>query len=159
MLRRRAGSVVFAVLLWMTAWTGAVAQGRRGSLPNGAHQAWTAANEVTLGGQITDVPTKRAAGAPAGLNFAMSGSQHSLMVNAGANLNEAIRSRIKAGEAVQVTGVMRSINGQEYLLARTLTVGGTTVHVRNRNGFPVREMGTNGPQPRTVKSDLKGGAR
>jgi hypothetical protein len=143
----------------MTAWTGAVAQGRRGSLPNGTHQAWTAASEVTLGGQITDVPTKRAAGVPAGLNFAMSGSQHSLMVNAGANLNETIRSRIKAGEAVQVTGVVRSFNGQEYLLARTLTVGGTTVHVRNRNGFPVREMGTNGPQPRTVKSDLKGGAR
>jgi hypothetical protein len=138
---------------------GAVAQGRTGSLASGAHQGWNAANEVTLGGQITDVPTKRAAGAPLGLNFAMSGSQHNLMVNAGANLSEALRSQIRAGEAVQVTGVVQTINGQEYLLARTLVIGGTTVHVRSRNGLPVREMGAGGPQPRTVKSDLKRGAR
>ncbi|QHS50551.1 hypothetical protein [Edaphobacter sp. 12200R-103] len=159
MLLPRVGLVCLVVLLWMMAGTGAVAEGRRGSLPNGGHQAWTAADEVTLGGQVTEVPMKRVAGAPLGLNFAMSGSQHSLMVNAGANLSEMIRSRIRVGETVRVTGVVRSVNGQEYLLVRTLVVGGTTVHVRSRNGFPVREMGSDRPRPRTVKSDLKGGAR
>jgi hypothetical protein len=54
---------------------------------------------------------------------------------------------------------VQTINGQEYLLARTLVIGGMTVHVRSRSGFPVREMGAGGPQPRTAKSDLKGGAR
>jgi hypothetical protein len=143
----------------MMAGTRAVAEGGRGSLSSGARQAWTAANEVTLGGQVIEVPTKRAAGAPAGLNFVMSGSQHSLTVNAGANLSDAIRSQIRAGETVQVTGLVQTIHGQEYLLARTLVVGGKTVHVRSRSGFPVRDMGSAGLQPRTVKSDLKGGAR
>lgn len=155
---RRVGFLCFLVLLWMTAWAAAVAQGRRGSLSSGT-QAWTAGSEVTLSGQVREVQTKVVTGAPAGLNFLMSGSQHTLTVNAGANLSETVRRQIQTGEPVEVTGVMRTIHGQEYLLARELVVAGQTIHVRSRNGFPVREMGSGGPQPRVVKSDLKGGAR
>lgn len=159
MLRRRTGSVFFVVLLWWVVSAGALAQGKTGSLASGAHQGWSASNEVTLSGEISSIAAKSRPGALPGLNFAMSGSQHALTVNAGANLSEEIRRLIYPGEPVQVTGVMRTVNGQDYLLARELVVEGRTIHVRSRSGFPVRQMGAGDPHSRTVKSDLKGGAR
>lgn len=152
----RVGFAFCVVLLGTAAAGTAVAQGRRGSLPSSTRQAES--GEVTLGGVVGSVAAKKAAGAPAGLNFAISGSQHAMTVNAGTSLPAVARNRIQTGEAVQVTGVVRSIHGQDYLLAREIVVGGTKIQARP-NGSLVRQPGMARPQIKRVESDLKGGAR
>ncbi|HTH53580.1 MAG TPA: hypothetical protein VL495_06495 [Edaphobacter sp.] len=153
MFLQRVGFAFCLVLFGMVAVGTAGAQGRVGSLAGGTSP--TSGGEVT----VTGVVAKKAADASGGTNFSMSGSQHALMVNPGPGLSKQMRSRIQAGESVQVTGVMRTIHGQDYLLAREMVIGGTKVQVRNAKGMPVQDMGTGRPQPRRVTSDLKGGAR
>ena len=155
---RRIGSFWILALLWMC-MAGAWAQHKSGSLPNAVRLGWSPGNEITLSGQIAEIPTTKAPGSPPGMNFVLNGTQHTLLVNAGTNLGETMRARLRTGVPVEVTGVMQRISGQDYLLARQLVVDGTTVPLRNANGFPVRPIGEAGPQMRSAKSRANGGAR
>jgi hypothetical protein len=128
-------------------------------LPDVAGQGWSSGSEITVSGQIAEVSTTRAPGAPAGMNFVLNGTQHTLRVNAGTNLGEAMRNRLRTGVPVEVTGVIETFGGKSYLLAREMVVDGTLVPVRNANGIPVRPMGQAGPQTRSARSRVKGGAR
>lgn len=162
MLLRKVGFACFVVLLWMTAGSGAVAQGRRGSLSSGTHQAWTAADEITMSGVVQEMLKQHPAGGPAGFNFVMTVSQKPLTVNAGSGLGESVRSQLRSGAAVQVTGLTRTMNGQSYLLARELVVGGQAIQVRSKNGFPVHAVPSTGKaevRSRSVQNNLQGGAR
>ena len=120
---------------------------------------WKTSDETTAGGVIREVLAKKPEGAPAGLNFVMTGSQHALTVNVGRDLDAQVRNLLKVGETVRVTGVVRSIGGQDYLLAREAVAGGPTIVLRNSNGFPVRATTRGASQPKHVESDLQGGAR
>jgi hypothetical protein len=147
------------VLLCVAPGYPAAGQGRSLHSSDSSIQTWKASEEITTGGVIREIVANRSTGAPAGFNFVLSGSQV-VDVNAGMNLDPKVREQLRAGETVQVTGLMRSINGKDYLLARELVVGGETIQVRSRNGFPVRGMsGAATAQPRQTQSDLNGGAR
>jgi hypothetical protein len=112
---------------------------------------------------VQEVLKQHPAGTPAGFNFMMSGSQNQLTVNAGSGLGENVRNQIRTGASVQVTGLTRTMNGQNYLLARELVVGGQTVQVRSKNGFPVHAMTKSGDgtqvRSKSAQNNLPGGAR
>jgi hypothetical protein len=159
-------STLCVVPVWGGAAEGSAAgqSSRGGPAASGASSSsslggWNAGDETTVGGVIREVLAKKPDGAPAGLNFVMTGSQHALTVSIGGNLDPKFRDLLRAGETVRVTGVVRSIGGQDYLLARELVVGGQTIQVRSSNGLPVRMRPSGGASPKHAESDLNGGAR
>jgi hypothetical protein len=117
-----------------------------------------------MSGMVQETLKQHPEGGPAGFNFMITGSQHQLTVNTGSGLDASVRNLIRSGESVQVTGLTRTMNGQNYLLARELVVGGQTFQVRSKNGFPVHALikssGSSSPQVRSksVQNNL-GGAR
>jgi hypothetical protein len=125
-------------------------------------EPWKASDEITLSGVVLEVMKQHPAGTPAGFNFTMSGSQNQLTVNTGSGLGENVRNQIRSGASVQVTGLTRAMNGQNYLLARELVVGGQTVQVRSKNGFPVHAVTKSGGtqvRAKSAQNNLQGGAR
>jgi hypothetical protein len=44
---------------------------------------------------------------------------------------------IEAGKQVEVTGVMKTLNGKQVLITRTVTVNGHAYTMRNEHGIPV----------------------
>jgi hypothetical protein len=154
-------STLCVVLVWGGITGSATGQNSRSGPATSATslQTWKASDETTVGGVVREVLAKRPDGAPAGLNFVMTGSQHVLTVNVVRDLDPQFRDLLKVGEAVRVSGVVRPFGGQDYLLARELVVGGQTIEVRNANGFPVRAKANGVLQPKHVENDLQGGGR
>lgn len=152
------------VLFWVGAASLSAGQSSRGGPPPTAATGsslgrWNLSDETTVGGVIRELLAKKPDGAPAGLSFVMTGSQHALTVSVGANLDPKIRDLLKVGETVRVTGVVRSFAGQDCLLAREIVVGGQKIEVRNSNGLPVRMGPSDGAPRKHAESDLNGGAR
>ena len=90
-----------------------------------------------MSGVIQQVLTQHPEGGPLGFNFVMTASQKPLTVNAGPMLTDKVREQLRAGQSIEVTGLTRTINGQSYLLAREMVVGGQIIQPRNKNGFLV----------------------
>lgn len=128
---------------------------------NGSLQSreWKTSDEVTLSGVIRERIEKRPEGAPGGVNLLMSGSQSSLPVNLGSKLDANTAKLLVSGEPITVVGLVRTIRGQSYLLAREVTLGGRKIEVRSANGFPVRAAVRATPQPRLTQNNSNGGAR
>lgn len=96
---------------------------------------WNSADETTFAAAIQEVVSKNPAGAPAGLNLLMTGSQQPLYVNVGPHLGNALKQSLTPGQVIRVTGIVRNLNGQNYLLARELQIGDQKIEVRNEHGF------------------------
>ncbi|HMF54402.1 MAG TPA: hypothetical protein VK593_08640 [Edaphobacter sp.] len=125
-------------------------------------QAWKTSDEITMSGVIQQVLTQPPEGGPLGFNFVMTASQKPLTVNAGPMLTDKVREQLRAGQSIEVTGLTRTINGQSYLLAREMVVGGQIIQPRNKNGFLVHSLADpNRPAARSkrVENNLQGGAR
>ena len=88
----------------------------------------------------------------AGLNLLMSGTRSDLYVNLGPNLHSAIRQSLSSGQAIQVNGVVHSIGGHNYLLARQLVIGNRTIDIRNANGALIH---TPSPGTSSLRQDPK----
>ncbi len=101
---------------------------------------WQAADEITFGGAIGDVLSKHPSGAPSGLNLLMTGTRSDLYVNLGPNLHSDTRQSLGSGQAIQVTGIVRSFGGHNYLLARQLVIGSQTIDIRNSNGALIHTL-------------------
>jgi hypothetical protein len=95
---------------------------------------WNLADETTFSAAIREVVSQSPTGAPKGLNLMMSGLQ-SLSVSVGPYLSDEVTRSLAAGEMIQAVGIVHAFNGQNYLLARQLVVGGRTIEVRNTHGF------------------------
>jgi hypothetical protein len=120
---------------------------------------WKTADETTFAAAIQQVVEKNPNGAPPGLNLLMSGSQQPLYINVGPHLKGALRQSLTAGQVIRVTGIVRTMNGQNYLLARELQIGDQKIEVRNQHGFltyPSASAGNTAVRPETGKF---GGAR
>ena len=161
-------TVVSLCVVLVLGWAANLAAGqssRGGPPPSGSTTGsslgrWNPSDETTVGGVIRQVLAKKPDGAPAGLNFVMTGSQHDLTVNAGGGLDPKSRDLLRAGETVRVTGMVRTIAGQDYMLAREVVVGGQTIEVRSSSGLPVRMRPNGGSTtPKHAENDLNGGAR
>jgi hypothetical protein len=91
--------------------------------------------EITVLWTIRQVVSNREAGGPAGVHILIDGPLGSFDASLGSNLPGDVRQALSNGVPVQITGVVRSANGKDYLLARILSVAGHQVTIRNANGF------------------------
>ena len=98
---------------------------------------YDAAHETTLHWTIQEVVTKHAVGSPAGMHLLVAGPQGVVDAHVGPFLSKETKEALQTGTPVRIVGAMASLHGKNYLLARELTVGGTTVTVRSEHGFCV----------------------
>ena len=83
--------------------------------------------------------TLHEAGDPAGLHLLVAGREGVVDTHVGPFLNKETIAALETGAAVQVIGAPLSLHGNNYFLARQLTVGGRTVTVRSERGFLVHQ--------------------
>jgi len=120
---------------------------------------WKASDEIRLGGVIREVLAKNPAGAPSGVNLLMTGSQNVLNVSVGPHLDKNTRKALQPGESIEVVGIVRSIQGQDYLLAREMILGGETIAIRSKDGFPIRDTARGTVPAQRSLGGSNGGAR
>ncbi len=113
-------------------------------------QVASKANAVTVTGTIQDVLSKRKNGTNGSLNLVLAGPQGIVNASMGPYLTSEVKTALAKGTSVQVAGLSRTINGQNYVLVQELTVGSQKVTVRNENGSLIR------PQSAATASARKG---
>ena len=151
---------VFCMVLFCEATIQPVAAQNESSSPSFARLTpWKTADETTFGGTIQEALEKNPAGAPAGLNLMMTGSRQNLYVNVGPHLKGVLRQSFSAGQVIRVVGIVRSFNGQNYLLARELEINGQTIEVRNQHGGLTYPSASTDPRSVRPDSSKFGGAR
>ena len=129
-----------AVLLLTLSLCAAPARAQSGSSPAPANpRVYDASKETVISGTIASVTTKAKPGLPLGLHVMLSTAQGQMDVQLGPYFARiAAKEGVVAGATIQVTGVASHFNAGDVFLARTVTVGGKTITVRNKNGFPAR---------------------
>ena len=96
------------------------------------------AEEVTVSGAVTGVLTKAANGIIHGSHLLVATSAGSIDASLGAwGLIGKGSVSAKLGEQVVVTGVMRTLNNRQVLIARTVTAGGQPYLLRTEHGMPM----------------------
>jgi len=113
---------------------------------------YDAAHETTLNGTIREVVTRHAAGSPAGMHLLVAGPEGVVDAHIGPYLSKQTTETLKAGAPVRIVGAMLSLHGNDYLLARELSVGGRTVKVRSERGVLVPEHSARAARSRGAKS-------
>jgi hypothetical protein len=116
------------------------------------------AHEITLTGNVEQVVTRHVVGSPAGMHLLVASHEGLVDAHVGPFLSKEIKEALHTGTPVQIVGAMATLNGRNYLLARELTVGGTTITVRSEHGFLRRSQLTPRRHSATEKT-LNGGAR
>jgi hypothetical protein len=121
-----------------------------GPKPHGAAISTTAKTESTVSGTIQQVTSQH-------------GSQQ-LVIEGGkgavtADLGPYAAKGYKAGDHIEVSGWMRTTNGNNVLLARQITTGERQVVVRNSNGMPVHPVPATSKKAQRVGTGFAGGAR
>jgi hypothetical protein len=148
------------VLLCSAAGVSAAGQEMKRFQSATASTEWKASDEITLAGTVQQVFTKKPSGAPGGVNLLMSGSQNGMIVNLGSALDPQTRKSLTNGTPIEVIGIVRRVQGDDFLLARQITLAGKTLQVRSANGFPIATSSpTAPPHARRIQSTLNGGAR
>jgi hypothetical protein len=141
------------VLLTLLATCAAVAQ------PSGSRFEATGldkpAQDITMGGTVAQLDNTHTPGAPRGFLLAVNGNQGAFKACLGMDLSAALRKALAAGATVQVTGVMETIGGTPYLMARTITAGGQQILLRNEHGFAVHSQA----RASVSKTNLSRGAK
>lgn len=155
----------FAVVLSVSLFCGAVAATVMAEEQNGASEAtgqpavqmqsYDMAREITFSGAIQQVVTKHTPGSPAGLHLLVGNSGGIIDTHVGPYLPRDVKEELRTGEPVQVTGIIETFQGKDYLLARVLVVGGRQITVRNEHGFLVRAQSPAHSQQN--QNELKGG--
>jgi hypothetical protein len=98
------------------------------------------AHDIAMAGTVQEVITTHTLDAPVGIQLVVEGPQGTFTASLGSMLSDQVRQTLSPGTPVQVSGVMQTINGKSYLLARRLTVAGDQVIIRNDHGFLVHSQ-------------------
>jgi hypothetical protein len=106
--------------------------------PRGFGPFYDAAHEIILHGDIQQVVTRRVPGGPVGMHLLVAGPEGLVDAHVGPFLSKEMKDALHTGTPVQIVGAMTSVNGKNYLLARELNVGGSTVKVRSKTGLLLR---------------------
>jgi hypothetical protein len=61
---------------------------------------------------------------------------------------------VTAGQQIEVTGVMKTLNDKQVLLVRTVKTGGQTYTIRNQHGFLVPPQAREGAIRKTAGEGL-----
>jgi hypothetical protein len=92
-------------------------------------------DEVTLPGTVSNILTKAAPGMIAGSHLLLTTSSGRVDASLGrSGLHGYGAVSVAAGQQIEVTGVMRTINDKPVFLVRTLKVGGEVYTLRNQHG-------------------------
>lgn len=124
-------------------------------------ERWNPANEISVNGTIHEVITSHNSDTPAGVNLQLDSTASFQYANLGTQLNTSIKSQLAAGQAVTLKGVLASINGQNILVVRDITINQQTTHIRNDKGsirLRVEDSAYQGNRPPS-KNVVNGGAR
>jgi hypothetical protein len=159
MITGRLSVVAFSLALLLGIASLAAAQSSVSARTSGTAQGPTVApDEIKLAGTIQKVVSDPVSGRPQGLHLIVASPQGIFDVSAGPYLAKDVKDSLAAGQPVEVNGVLRTLSGQPYLLARQMTVAGRQVTVRNEYGFPVHSQS---PVARSQRSHagLNGGAQ
>jgi hypothetical protein len=113
--------------------------------------------EITVLGAIRQVVSDHVAGSPAGLHILVDGPLGSFDASLGLYLPNEVRQALSNGVPVQITGVVRSTGGKDYLFARQLSIAGQQITIRNSNGFLLRNPTAAGSGSNKVRSEPNGG--
>jgi hypothetical protein len=125
---------------------------------SGALPPWNAADEITVSGAIDSVVSGHVSGTPGGFNLRVSSSRGDLYANLGPHLGEQLTKQLTSGQFLTLTGMIRTYNGDNYVLARTLNFNGRTYVIRNSHGIPVNVV-SNSLQSTRIHQGSFGGAR
>ena len=96
------------------------------------------AKEITLNGTVSSVLMKPSAGMIMGSHLLLatpSGPVDASLGRFGLLGKGAVS--VTAGQQIEVTGVMKTLNDKQVLLVRTVKTGGQIYTIRNQHGFPV----------------------
>ena len=102
---------------------------------------YDAAHEVTFNGTVQEVVTKHTVGSPIGMHLIVTGTQGAVDAHVGYRISANVREALHQGLPIQIVGVMETLNGKQFLMARLLMFGGQTVTVRTKTGFLVGPVG------------------
>ena len=96
------------------------------------------AQETTLTGTVTDVFTKPAPGMLPGSHLILTTASSSVDISLGvfAFVGKGSLS-VTGGQQIEVTGIMKTLQGRPVFLARLLKVRDNTFAIRNVHGLPV----------------------
>lgn len=128
----------------------------------GIGPVYNAAHEITLDGWIQTVVTKHTPGSPAGIHLMVMGPEGLVDAHVGPFLDKEMKSALQEGAPVRIVGAMASLRGNDYLLARQLTVDGRTITVRSEHGLlaPIRSTAhRHAAIKKQSKTQSNGGAR
>jgi hypothetical protein len=109
---------------------------------------YSMARETTVTGSIDAVGSGHTAGSPAGLHVLVNTAQGMIDASVGSYLSADVRHSLSKGQVVQLVGMKRSIDGNEYLVARTLTIAGRAIAIRNEHGFLMHPRANDGKKTR-----------
>jgi|SRR5271155_256006 len=109
---------------------------------HGFGPVYDSAHEITLSGNIQAVIIKHVKGTPVGMHLLVAGPKGSVDAHVGPFLSKETQEALHIGTPVEIVGAMTTLHGRSYLLARQLTVGGSTVTVRSKHGALERERPT-----------------
>jgi hypothetical protein len=94
--------------------------------------------EVTLNGTVSSVLTKPSKGMAAGSHLLLKTSSGPVDASLGRfGLQGHGALSVEAGRQVEVTGVMKTLNGRQVFVTRTVKVGDEVYTMRNQHGNPV----------------------
>jgi hypothetical protein len=116
------------------------------------------AHEITLSGDVQQVVTRHVVGAPGGMHLLVAGPNGLVDAHIGPFMSKETKDALHTGTPVQIVGAMATLNGRNYLMARELTVGGTTITVRSEHGF-LRRSQLTPRQHSNAEKTSNGGAR
>lgn len=106
--------------------------------PRTAERTYDIAKEVTLTGKVTRVLAAPEPGMESGSHLLLSVG----VANVDACLGRfALLGRdalaVKAGQSIEVTGVLQNVHEKQVMLVRTVKVEGRTYLIRNEHGVPM----------------------
>ena len=108
----------------------------------GWNQVGPSSGVITVLGSIRQVVSNPAAGTPTGVHILIDGPLGSFDASLGSYLPNEVQQALSNGVSVQATGVVRAVNGTDYLFVRQLTVAGHQVTIRNSYGFLLHHSST-----------------
>jgi hypothetical protein len=136
--RKGSASFFCLVLLYLFTYAAALAQQpgvQAASTPFESTTLGAPAHDIAMAGTVQELITTQTLGAPVGIQLVVEGPQGALTASLGSMLSDQVQQTLSPGTPVQISGVMATIDGKSYLLARKLTVAGDQVIIRNDHGF------------------------
>jgi hypothetical protein len=147
-----AGLLILLVAIPVMAQDAGQDRSRSSAIP-----VYDSAHEIMVQGNIESVVTRMSWGGPLGTHLVVTTSNGSVDAHLGPFATTGPNAlNFHQGDAVQIVGVMASIESKQVLLARTLTIGGRTLVLRNLHGFLVQPSA---PRVSSAKISSEGGVR